>query len=180
MEVVGWYLTHHTSIGMCQARKLMIFFDVINALQGFFLFLVFYFDKERTSLLWNQCLNHLKRQEENNTPRGRTRTISTCIHTKKNIEHWFSLGFWTFNKCFCILGFVINNHFTLWLFVFLSLNYVLISVILFILHSFTFTSQIYSLHSGWNLFCKRWWRKLSFNKRARYKFLSRWNIIRKF
>ena len=96
MEVVGWYLTYHTRIGMCQVGKLMIFFDVINALQGFFLFLVFYFDKERTSLLWNQCLEHLKRQEENNTPRGRTRTISTRIHSKQNIENWFSFDFWSF------------------------------------------------------------------------------------
>ena len=82
MEVVGWYLTYHTRIGMCQAGKLMIFFDVINALQGFFLFLVFYFDKKRTSLLWNKCLNQPKYQAENNTLRGRARTISTRIHTK--------------------------------------------------------------------------------------------------
>ena len=87
MEVVGWCLTYHTTMGLCQVGQLMIFFDVINALQGFFLFLVFYFDKERTTSLWNKCSKHIEHQEENYPLRGRTGTVTTRIQTQQNIEN---------------------------------------------------------------------------------------------
>ena len=33
MEVVGWYLAYHTTMGRCHAKELAIFFDIINSLQ---------------------------------------------------------------------------------------------------------------------------------------------------
>ena len=66
MEVFGWYLAYHTGIGKCQSHKAMIFFNVVNALQGSLLFMVFYFDMERiSSMLTTNFLKHFKAEHQN-------------------------------------------------------------------------------------------------------------------
>ena len=74
MEILGWYLKYHTSIGKCGSRKVLIFFDIVNALQGFFLFLVFYFDKERT---FTNSSKYTRAQHQNANETLNGRTVST-------------------------------------------------------------------------------------------------------